>query len=155
MERQQYVCPKCGNMEYEADQFQATGGNFAKLFDVQNLSLIHIYTGSKSGTIKSGDTVQLKHGESITISGLPAGTTYTVTESGNNDYRVYASGNSGTIAANKTSTAAFTNARSSVPQTGDDSNLLLWLSIAGAAGVGMVLTAILGKKRKGNNLAAK
>jgi len=30
------VCPKCGNMEYEADQFQATGGNFAKLFDVQN-----------------------------------------------------------------------------------------------------------------------
>ena len=36
MERQQYVCPKCGNMEYEADQFQATGGNFAKLFDVQN-----------------------------------------------------------------------------------------------------------------------
>ena len=36
MERQQYVCPKCGDMEYEADQFQATGGNFAKLFDVQN-----------------------------------------------------------------------------------------------------------------------
>ena len=36
MERQQYVCPKCGNMEYEADQFQATGGNFAKLFHVQN-----------------------------------------------------------------------------------------------------------------------
>ena len=24
MERQQYVCPKCGNMEYEADQVQAT-----------------------------------------------------------------------------------------------------------------------------------
>ena len=32
----QYVCPKCGNREYVSDQFQATGGNFAKIFDVQN-----------------------------------------------------------------------------------------------------------------------
>ena len=36
MEKMQYVCPKCGCREYVADQFQATGGNFAKLFDVQN-----------------------------------------------------------------------------------------------------------------------
>jgi len=32
----QWICPKCGNREYETDQLQATGGNFAKLFDVQN-----------------------------------------------------------------------------------------------------------------------
>lgn len=32
----QYVCPKCGNQHYEADRFQATGGNFARIFDVQN-----------------------------------------------------------------------------------------------------------------------
>ena len=54
MEQQMYQCPKCGNTSYETDQFQATGGNFAKIFDVQNkkfitisctncgLSLIHI-----------------------------------------------------------------------------------------------------------------
>lgn len=36
MEKKQYVCEKCGNLHYEADQFQATGGNFAKIFDVQN-----------------------------------------------------------------------------------------------------------------------
>lgn len=36
MEKRQYICPKCGCEQYEADQFQATGGNFAKLFDVQN-----------------------------------------------------------------------------------------------------------------------
>ncbi len=30
MEKQQYVCPKCGNNHYESDQFQATGGNFAR-----------------------------------------------------------------------------------------------------------------------------
>lgn len=31
-----FVCVKCGNQTYETGQFQATGGNLAKLFDVQN-----------------------------------------------------------------------------------------------------------------------
>ena len=35
MEQQMYQCPKCGNNTYTSDQFQATGGNFAKIFDVQ------------------------------------------------------------------------------------------------------------------------
>lgn len=42
MEKKQYVCPKCQNMNYSSDQFQATGGNFAKLFDVQNKKFITI-----------------------------------------------------------------------------------------------------------------
>lgn len=36
MEQMQYRCPKCGGLEYDHDQFQATGGNFAKIFDIQN-----------------------------------------------------------------------------------------------------------------------
>ena len=35
-QRIQYVCPKCVNQHFEADRFKATGGAFAKLFDVQN-----------------------------------------------------------------------------------------------------------------------
>lgn len=31
-----WVCPKCGNSSYETDEFRATGGAFAKIFDVQN-----------------------------------------------------------------------------------------------------------------------
>lgn len=31
-----YVCPKCGCTQFETDQIQTTGGNFSKLFDVQN-----------------------------------------------------------------------------------------------------------------------
>ena len=38
----QYQCPKCGGTSYESDQFQATGGNFAKLFDVQNKKFITV-----------------------------------------------------------------------------------------------------------------
>lgn len=36
VEKKQYICAKCGNTSYEADRFQATGGNFAKIFDIQN-----------------------------------------------------------------------------------------------------------------------
>ena len=32
----EWKCLKCGNTEYERDQFQATGGNFSKIFNVQN-----------------------------------------------------------------------------------------------------------------------
>lgn len=42
MERQQYTCPKCGNTHYETDQIQTTGGNFAKIFDVQNKKFVTI-----------------------------------------------------------------------------------------------------------------
>lgn len=41
-DRVRYQCPKCGDNHYESDQFQATGGNFAKLFDVQNKKFITV-----------------------------------------------------------------------------------------------------------------
>ena len=42
MEKIPYVCPKCGCREYEADRLQATGGNFAKIFDVQNKKFVTV-----------------------------------------------------------------------------------------------------------------
>lgn len=42
MNKKQYVCDKCANTSYVSDQFQATGGNFAKIFDVQNKKFITI-----------------------------------------------------------------------------------------------------------------
>lgn len=37
-----WKCIKCGNDQFEKDQFQATGGNFAKVFDVQNKKFVTI-----------------------------------------------------------------------------------------------------------------
>ena len=31
-----WQCPKCDNTDFETDRFQATGGAFSKIFDVQN-----------------------------------------------------------------------------------------------------------------------
>lgn len=60
MEKMQYICPKCGNIHYTTDQFQATGGNFAKLFDIQNKKFITVsctqcgYTELYRGETDSG-----------------------------------------------------------------------------------------------------
>ena len=42
MDKVQYICPKCGCNQYVHDQFQATGGNFSKIFDVQNTKFITV-----------------------------------------------------------------------------------------------------------------
>lgn len=31
-----YKCAKCGSTDYETSEFRAAGGNFAKIFDIQN-----------------------------------------------------------------------------------------------------------------------
>ena len=56
---------------------------------------------------------QLKHGEDLTITGLPEGATYKVTEAEVAGYTTTKTGDAGTIKANDTVTAAFTNAYSS------------------------------------------
>jgi len=36
MQHENWNCAKCGHNEFETGTFRATGGNFAKIFDVQN-----------------------------------------------------------------------------------------------------------------------
>ena len=63
-------------------------------------------------TFNNGTAViTLKHGESLTAVGLPAGAAYTVAESDNEGYTVTANGATGTISKDGTAVAAFTNNR--------------------------------------------
>lgn len=39
---EKWKCVKCGNEEFSKDQFQATGGDFAKVFNVQNKRFITV-----------------------------------------------------------------------------------------------------------------
>ena len=65
-------------------------------------------------------TFTLRHGQSATANGLPAGVAYTVTESDNDGYAVSATGDTGMIPANDTAVAAFTNNRDgNTPPPGD------------------------------------
>jgi len=68
--------------------------------------------GAAGGTLQSGDTVLLSHGQSITIVGIPAGTTYTVTEvDDGSGYSAVTENAAGNIVADTSVTAAFTNTR--------------------------------------------
>ena len=60
----------------------------------------------------------LKHGESINATGLPAGITYTVTETGAAGYTVTKTGDKGTIADGITAMAEFTNYKPSGGNSG-------------------------------------
>lgn len=112
-----------------------------------NVDGSYYYDGVRTGNLKSGDVIQLKHDESITIYGLPDGTKYTITEIGNNGYRVYASGNSGTISAINIATASFTNVRSKAPITGDITNLPLWLGSSILSGLGLLFIVFYRRRR--------
>ena len=81
----------------------------------------YVGTGIPDGTIQSGDTIELAHGESIRIVGLPINVTYTVTEKSyaNDGYWTTSEGSEGTILPNETHTARFVNRKTPLmPETG-------------------------------------
>ena len=65
------------------------------------------------GAISNGGIISLAHGESITITGLPKDTVYTVTEEDcrGESYVTVSEGENGTIIADETVNATFTNTR--------------------------------------------
>lgn len=123
-------------------------------------------------------TFQLKHNESKTATGLPAGVGYEVSENEANlsGYVTMSTEVSGSIVKDKAAVAAFTNTRSGsshttdtgtgtgtpgsnapgkAPTTSDSSNLTLWFSLAAASLLGMAVyfagvkkTRYFGKRMK-------
>lgn len=69
--------------------------------------------GGPSGTISSGGSIELQHGQSVEFTGLPVGLEYSIVEEEANEdgYVTIADSASGVIAADQTSQAAFTNTR--------------------------------------------
>ena len=96
------------------------GGDPEKLFTFTIFLEDALYTypyvgtgGAPDGTIQSGGTVTLRHGQSITINDLPAGAGYTVVEAdySADGYVTVYSGAVGTIATGETLVASFVNSR--------------------------------------------
>ena len=72
----------------------------------------------------------LRHGETVTASGLPAGVGYLVQEEANEAYTVSSEGAEGLIEPDGTATARFVNSRIVLPpKTGDDSHTELWFML--------------------------
>ena len=72
----------------------------------------------------------LRHGETVTASGLPAGVGYLVQEEANEAYTVSSEGAEGTVPQDDTALARFVNSRIVLPpKTGDDSHTELWFML--------------------------
>lgn len=110
-----------------------------------------------TGTIKSGDTIELGHGETAIIYGLPAEISYKVTETDTKGYKMTSTGAAGSIAEDG-STASFINDKSessggsaNVPDTGDSSSTAIAAAIMSLAAMSMLLCGIAMRKSKEEN----
>lgn len=94
----------------------------------------------------------LKHGESKSATGLPAGVTYTVeeVEANKEGYTTTSKSEKGTIKANGTVDVHLVNDRNkeTSPQTGDSGNISLWLTLMLTSLLGAVILLILGRKSR-------
>ncbi|MBR2781718.1 MAG: hypothetical protein IKE00_00070 [Oscillospiraceae bacterium] len=80
-------------------------------------------------TVKSGDTIYLKHGETFIIDNIPYGVEYTVVETAVENYTPTKTNDSGKIEAAEV-TAAFTNDYDTTPDTGISLDSLPYILIA-------------------------
>ena len=72
----------------------------------------------------------LRHGETVTASGLPAGVGYLVEEDADEAYTTSSQGAEGTVPQDDTALARFVNRRIVLPpKTGDDSHTELWFML--------------------------
>ena len=131
--------------------------------DAQRQFTFTVTLGSKlSGTyggmrFSSGvATFKLAHGQSVTATGLPAGTTYVVAEAeaGQDGYETTSTGSTGTISDGKTSVATFTNAFESTPPVVDpeEGNLVVSKVVTGEGADAQrqfTFTVTLGSKLSG------
>lgn len=122
-----------------------SGGDSSKKFNFKVIfsgaADAYHYTGAANETIRSGDTISLAHNESITITGLPAGTKYEIQEADYSSlgYTATAKNAQGLITANTTRTASFTNKYTAstvrTANTGDSNTIgmqiLKWIFAAG------------------------
>ncbi len=93
----------------KSNEFEFTVKLYSNANKTKELTGSYKYSGSKSGTIKSGGTIKLKDGESIEIDKLPEGAYYEVTEASVAGFKTSKSGDTGTIVKNDTAEAKFTN----------------------------------------------
>lgn len=104
------------------------------------------YIGAANGTFEASEplTFKLAHGQSITVQGIIAGTTYEVTEAKSEDYTAKATGASGVISEGEALRSDFVNTydgendeksddATAIPKTGDPGNRAAAPVLAGLA----------------------
>lgn len=96
---------------------------------------------------KANEIILLKHGDKVTISGIPVGANYTITEKVPEGYDKV-DPKSGTISANTANKADFVNNRDGVPPTGVVLDILPFVAMAAIAGAAIAILIVTSRKRR-------
>ncbi len=124
--------------EFKVKLTGESGKTYAETYAVTGGS----YDGNPASVkIGTETTFKLKDGDTIKIANLPAGVTYTVTETAATGYTTTKSGDTGSI-TDKVETAAFTNEREEQIDTGIRLDSLPYLMLLAIAGAGVVAFAV-------------
>lgn len=147
-------------------QVKGTAGDTSKEFHFKvefkttddSLAVPYEISNGKKGTIRTGETIPLKSGEIATITMIPCGSNYEVTEAESNQdgYKTTTTGTSGHITRKTQAKAAFVNSRDKVPTptqtptpTGDNLPILYAvLAVVSVCVIGIVLFISHRRKKK-------
>lgn len=131
---------------------------FAFKVELSDKSSTYEYTGNgiPDGTIKSGDIIELAHGQSITIKGIRQGVRYRITQYdySSDGYVTSKTGYMGTIAGDKVENAEFLDTKNVevkpdiLPQTGDSSIIDMWIIMALFVVDAIILTIYIKRHKK-------
>lgn len=102
------------------------------------------------GTISSGGTVTLRHGQQITISGVPEGTTYTITETGGSGYTTTIADDNASGTVTEDTEVEFVNTKNTVLPTSAALNNMPYLVILLLTGSVVSLLVIVSRNNRAN-----
>ncbi len=133
-------------------EFDSTGSYEYKIVNDESVTTFSSRAGND--TLKSGDTIELAHGETAIIYALPSVIDYKVTELDTKGYKMTSTGAEGTITENGAKAVFFNEKKTVVkgdsdsPDTGDDNGTEIAVFVIQISLLSMLLCIFFIKKRR-------
>lgn len=124
--------------------------DYGMTYDRLSATYKYVTSTGKKGTMRSGDTLSLKGGESVTVKGIPIGAAYNVTEkeANQNGYITRAKNQNGTIREKTPQKVTFVNERNKPKIQTSDNRINLWYVFAAATAVALIIFVIASGRKK-------
>ena len=124
--------------------------DYGMTYDRLSASYAYETSSGGSGTVRSGDTIELKGGESATIKGIPIGTAYNVSEKEANQdgYTTHVTQRNGTIREKDVQTVTFVNERNKQKIQTSDNRINPWYLFAAVTAAVLIVFVIASGRKK-------
>ena len=124
--------------------------DYGMTYDRLSTSYAYETSSGEKGTIRSGDAIALKGGESVTIKGIPIGAAYNVSEKEANQdgYTTKATKRNGTIREKDVQTVSFVNERNKPKVQTSDNRINPWYMLAAVTAAALIVFVIISSRKE-------